>query len=67
MKNYITISECDDFCSFIDYKISKIGLRKLIDRSNLSTKKENNIIFVDRLEFVELILKKRYEKTKKRI
>lgn len=52
MKNYITISECDDFCSFIDYKISKIGLRKLIDRSNLSTKKENNIIFVDRLEFV---------------
>ena len=67
MKNYITISECADFCSFINYKISKIGLRKLIDRSSLSTKKENNIIFVDRLEFVELILKKRYEKTKKTV
>ena len=65
MKNYITISECIEFCEFINYKISNIGIRKMIDRSNLSTRKENNIIFVDRLEFVELILLKRQEKRKK--
>lgn len=56
LEEYVSFSDCLIFCNVLGYKKSALTIRRMIDRENLDTIKQDGKIFVHKYQFSKMIL-----------